>query len=61
MKPRSHMIGMAHDEAGEHESMAMERREGPSDDESMHQAPKRKHRRRVSLADLHKQYGAKRK
>lgn len=47
----------AHDEAGEGESMAMHQMEGPMDDESIHTAPKRKHRRRISLADIHKNYG----
>jgi hypothetical protein len=52
----------AHDEAGKNESMMMHRMEGPSDDESMHTAPKRKHRRSISHADhLHKMYGKKRK
>lgn len=46
-----------HDEAGENESMAMEQMEGSSDNEAIHTAPKRKHRRRINLADIHKNYG----
>lgn len=62
MKPRYRSMAPAHDEAGKNESMMMHRMEGPSDDESMHTAPKRKHRRSISHADhLHKMYGKKRK
>lgn len=45
----------------EPESPMMEQMEGPSDNEAVHQAPKRKHRRSIELADIHKHYAKGRK
>ena len=61
MNPRFQASGAPHNEAAENETMMMDRMEGPSDNEAMHQKPRRKHRRRIELADFYKIYGSKRK